>query len=234
MSNINKNKIALVLFSGGKDSVFALHKAIEEGFTPIIVSFVNSDGNLQLTDGVEMRNSFLVHYLKKFKFEYHIIYSDFEKLNYKIISSLNKIIKNNNIRDIYTGDINHLNGINFFLEKKLDNFIKINTPAKDYYNKFGSLSYIEHLNKLGFNMVITGIRSDVYSNLTILRKLSNEYAEEILKKDIDCTGEDGEFQTLVTNCYLMKEGINVPNCPVLEYLGRDKFNYKYKSILLKE
>lgn len=225
MKHISKNKKALVLFSGGKDSVYALSVAKEAGYEPILVSFINPSGDLQLADGIE---------LDQVMQEQHMIFFDFKKVSLMLsdkslvkdlINGLTKIILNEQPMAIYTGDLDHPQGICHILRKNFD--IPVFSPAGDIYKEKGGLGYIKRLIDEGFEMQITGFREDVKNYLKIGDYLTLEYAQKLEEFGIDCTAEDGEFQTLVTKCPIMSASMNVKNFEIKKHKGRDDKHYTY-------
>lgn len=227
----NKKK-ALILFSGGKDSVYVLSKAVEQGYEPILVSFVNPNNRLQLTDGVEIDSEILGKYLECFKFKkISVVLSD-NYLTRDILVGLGDIIKAENPICIFTGDLDHPQGICKFLKQNLN--IRVCIPAGEIYKKVGGLGYISHLIEEGFEVKIIGYREDVSTHVKVGDTLDIEYAKKLKESGIDCTAEDGEFQTLVTMCPVMSKNMTINNYIISKFKGRDSQNYTYHFISSKK
>lgn len=109
--------------------------------------------------------------------------------------------------------------------------MKVYTPGRSYVKSYGKKAYIEYLVSLGFVMPIISVRSDVAQVVSVGEILTVEYCNRLELCGVDCTGEDGEFQTIVTKCPLYKYEMQI-NAYLLESnKGRDDKNFEYKRMV---
>lgn len=192
-------------WSGGKDSCFALMKAVEQGLKPtVLLNMMNENGKVSRSHGIPF--SILEQQAKQIGVPLVAVpatWNDYEK-NY--IAILHDIKKQFEIEGVVFGDID--------LE-----------PHREWEEKVCNAAELKAILPLWQQdrvdlvneMIDTGIETMIVScNLELgeeyLGKIvTKELAIELQGKGIDPCGENGEFHTLVINCPLFKEKITLSN-----------------------
>lgn len=217
---------ALVLFSGGKDSVYSLESSLDNYAVVSLVSIVSNEGTVQMTDGPEIEKDLLSDLVRLFPFPHQKIATSTED-NYldQIVSEIGKIVEEEKIKVIITGDLNHTEGIDKILQAKLG--IICISPANDFLQEFGAEAYLEDFENKKISFILSGIRNNCIPSTYIGKPFNKEVIEELRKNNVDITGEDGEFQTLVVSTPLMKERILINNFKLETSTGRDKKSHTY-------
>lgn len=191
-------------WSGGKDSCFALMKAAEQGLKPtVLLNMMNENGKVLRSHGIPF--SVLEQQAKLIGVPLVAVpasWNDYEK-NY--IAILHEIKKQYEIEVVVFGDID--------LEPHREWEEKVCNAAE--LKAFLPLWQQDRVD-LVFQMIDSGIETMIVScNLEMgeayLGKIiTKELALELQQKGIDACGENGEYHTLVINCPLFKEKINLP------------------------
>lgn len=182
---------AAALFSGGKDSLYAMYLAEKQG--------VNVNHLITLLPTLpwpspHAENIGALKILAKSMGKSHVIV-DFKKDN-----ALIETLKNLEIDALIAGDINveaHLTGLKDVCEKtglELIEPIYSRDTTELFHEIFG----------LGFKALITGVNLRFLEEKWLKFVISEETSVEFLSNigDIDPLGENGEFHTLVLECPL--------------------------------
>jgi diphthine-ammonia ligase len=196
-----ENKNLLCSWSGGKDSCYALIKAIEMGYAPkVLLNVLNEQGKISRSHGIPI----------------HILQAQADAIGiplYTITSSWNDYENN------FTNALKHLKSeydLNYAV------FGDIDLQAhRDWEEKVCSKANLEALLplwqqdrvQLVREMLEHGIETMIIScNSSLGTKtcgtvLTNEVVLNLIDQHIDPCGENGEFHTLVTNCGLYNKPI---------------------------
>lgn len=192
-------------WSGGKDSCFALMKAVEQDLKPsVLLNMMNENGKVSRSHGIP----FSVLEQQAYQIGVPLVavpasWNDYEK-NY--ISTLHVIKNQYEIEGVVFGDID--------LEPHREWEEKVCNAAE--LKAFLPLWQQDRVD-LVFQMIDAGIETMIVSCTIEMgesylgRILTKELALELQEKGIDPCGENGEFHTLVINCSLFKEKIFLPN-----------------------
>jgi diphthine-ammonia ligase len=220
MSGENKN--LLCSWSGGKDSCYALMKAIEIGYTPkVLLNVLNEEGKISRSHGIPI----------------NILQAQADAIGiplYTIVSSWN------NYEENFTNAL-----INLKAEYDLDYavFGDIDLQAhRDWEEKVCAKANLEALLplwqqdrvQLVREMLEHSIETMIIScNNSLGTKtcgiaLTNEVVLNLLAQNIDPCGENGEFHTLVTNCSLYKEPLLIK---VLKAWEHENYCFSELSLL---
>ncbi len=222
-------KKCLVLFSGGKDCVCSLESLSKDTYEiTALVSAVNKDGETQLSDGREIQQSVRRKVADLFPYHYEEIILSKRDYVDQLYAYLLKLLKKYGADTIITGDLDHPDGIAGFL---LDRGINASSPAKEYYKKHGKLAYTQRIFQLGIKAIISGVRHPDLSEDFIGKEYSPEIVSLIGKRNVDPTGEDGEFQTFVLSSPSMKGSLQIESFDIQKGIGRDKKNYTYSHMV---
>jgi diphthine-ammonia ligase len=197
MSAQNKNLVCS--WSGGKDSCYALMKAIEMGYVPkVLLNVLNEEGKISRSHGIPI----------------NILQTQADAIGiplYTIASSWN------NYEENFTNALINLKAkynLNYAVFGDIDL-----QPHKDWEEKvcanagLTTLLPLWQLDRTALvkEMLSNGIETMIIScNNTLGIKtcgtiLTKEVVLDLIQKNIDPCGENGEFHTLVTNCGLFNK-----------------------------
>lgn len=191
-------------WSGGKDSCFALMKAVKQGLEPaVILNMMNENGKVSRSHGIQL--SILEQQAIQLNLPLVAIPASWSQYEENYIANLHKIRDEHQIEGVVFGDID-LEPHRAWEEKVC------NASNLRAFLPLWQQNRIELVNQ----MIDSGIETMIVScNLEMgesyLGKiLTKELAIELKKKGIDPCGENGEFHTLVINCPLFKNKITLP------------------------
>ena len=192
-------------WSGGKDSCYAMMQAVAQGFIPkVLLNMMNENGKISRSHGLPL--SILKQQAQKMNLPLEGIPATWGDYEAKFIAVLKKLKIEHNLEAAVFGDID----------------LK---PHKDWEDKVcqaASLkavlplwqqNRIDLVNEMLDNGIVTMIVScnPTMGEAYLGQILTKELAEELHQKGIDPCGENGEFHTLVLDCPLFSEAIELPN-----------------------
>ena len=198
-------------WSGGKDSCYAMMQAIKQGFVPkVLLNMMNENGKVSRSHGLSL--SILNQQAQKMKLPLEAIPATWGDYEAKFIAVLKTLKTKYNLQAAVFGDIDL-------------------QPHKDWEDKVCQAAELQSVlplwqqdriilvNKMIENGIVTMIVScNTQMGENYLGKiLTKELAQELLKKGIDPCGENGEFHTLVINCPLFYEAIELPKFTTKTY-----------------
>jgi diphthine-ammonia ligase len=213
----------MILFSGGKDSMYALERVVEQEGENLVASITSKNGDTQLHAGPEANQSFRGAQLRALNFDTTKleIGSSSNYLN-ELYEGLKHLVETNSIQQLVTGDLWHLytNGIGDMLAGALN--IPILRPARD------ACPSLEHGKNYALELVRRGIKSRIVSvrkgNLPrdfVGRQFDEELITELGERGIDPSGEGGEYQTIVTFSELMNQKLVIDEFDVNLVTGKN-------------
>ena len=198
-------------WSGGKDSCFALMQAVEDGFQPtVLLNMMNENGKVSRSHGIPLQ--ILKQQAVQVNLPLVAVPASWSQYEENYIATLHKIKEEHQIEGVVFGDID-LEPHRAWEEKVCE--------AADLI-AFLPLWQQDRVTLVN-QMLDAGIETMIVScNLemgeTYLGKLlTKELALELEQKGIDPCGENGEFHTLVINCPLFKNRIQLPKFEVKTY-----------------
>lgn len=192
-------------WSGGKDSCYAMMQAVNQGFVPkVLLNMMNENGKISRSHGLPL--SILKQQAQKMNLPLEAIPATWDDYEAKFIAILQRLKASYNLESAVFGDIDL-------------------QPHKDWEDKVchaASLKAVLPLwqqdrivlvNEMLENGIVTMIVScnPMMGQEYLGKILSKELAQELAEKGIDPCGENGEFHTLVLNCPLFSEAIELPN-----------------------
>jgi diphthine-ammonia ligase len=188
-------------WSGGKDSCYAVMKAIEAGYTPkILLNILNEDGKISRSHGIP--SSILQQQAQAANLPIQLISSSWQTYEQNFIQALNTLTKEYQLTHAVFGDID--------LQEHRDWEEKVCATA----NLQAELPlWQQNRKQLVLEMLQAGIETIIVScNETmgsefLGKQLTPSLIETIEKLGVDACGENGEFHTLVINCPLFKTPI---------------------------
>ena len=196
-------KNSLCSWSGGKDSCFALMQAIQLGYTPkVLLNVLNEEGQISRSHGIPY--AILQAQANEAEFHLHCISSSWQEYEQHFTNALQELKNSFHLTHAVFGDID--------LQPHREWEEKVCTNA-------GLTAVLplwqQERRKLVLQMLESGIETIIVScNETmgerfIGQPLSPALIDELETMGIDACGENGEFHTLVLDCPLFKESIQV-------------------------
>lgn len=194
----------LTSWSGGKDSCYAMIQAVQQGLVPkVLLNMMNENGKVSRSHGIPL--SVLNQQAQKMQLPLEAVPATWDDYEKKYINTLKTLQTKYDLDAAVFGDIDL-------------------QPHKDWEDKVCDAASIKAILPLWQQdrivlvneMIDNGIETMIVScNVQMgegyLGKiLSKELALELKEKGIDPCGENGEFHTLVINCPLFSETIDLP------------------------
>lgn len=195
----------LILFSGGKDGMYAPERMVEQEGANLVVSITSKNGDTQFHAGPEANQLFREAQLRALNFETVMleIGSNPNYLN-ELYEGLKSLVKTKDVQQLVTGDLWHpyTNGIGDILSGALN--IQILRPARDACPSLvNGKNYALELIRRGIKFLIVSIRKGNLSKDFVGRQFDEGLVNELEKRGIDPAGESGEYQTIVIFSKLM-------------------------------
>ncbi len=212
----------LCSWSGGKDSCYALYKAIQLGYKPrILLNVMNEFGDRSRSHGIP--KNVLEAQAEALELPIHFFSSTWTDYEKKYINNLKKLVKDYPITHSVFGDID----------------IESHRAWEEKVSKAANLKAVLPLwqgdrKQLVLDMIKAGLEAMVVSCNQVL---GSEFLGRVIDKDIlaefesmgvDACGENGEFHTLVVNAPFFKNRIEVE----IEEKATSS-NYNFANLVLK-
>jgi diphthine-ammonia ligase len=204
-------KPSLCSWSGGKDSCFALMKAIEQGYTPaVLLNVLNEEGKISRSHGIP--SAILQAQALSARLPVHLISSSWADYEKNFTGALSLLKEQYQLTHAVFGDIDL-------------------QPHRDWEEKVcanAGLTAVLPLwqqgrRELVMAMLDAGIETIIVScNATmgeryIGRTITPALVDELESIGIDACGENGEFHTLVLNCPLFSKRLQVQVTNTLQH-----------------
>ncbi|MES2811406.1 MAG: diphthine--ammonia ligase [Bacteroidota bacterium] len=198
-------------WSGGKDSCYAMMKAVELGMIPkVLLNMMNENGKVSRSHGLPL--SILNQQAEKMHLPIVTIPATWNEYEAKFIDTLQSLKTDFNLDAAVFGDIDL-------------------QPHRDWEEKVCKAAELETIlplwqqNRIDLvnAMIAGGIETMIVSCNTQMgesylgRIMTPALADELEAKGIDSCGENGEFHTMVINCSLFSEAIRLPKYTVQTY-----------------
>ncbi|SHG05017.1 MJ0570-related uncharacterized domain-containing protein [Flavobacterium micromati] len=198
-------------WSGGKDSCYAVMQSVQQGFVPkVLLNMMNENGKVSRSHGLPI--SILNQQAQKMGLPIETVPATWGDYEAKFITVLKSLKAKYDLEIAVFGDIDL-------------------QAHKDWEDKVCATASLKALLPLWQQdrlilvneMLENGIETMIVScNVTMgesyLGKiLTNELVQELLEKGIDPCGENGEFHTLVLNCPLFLDAIELPEFTRMTY-----------------
>jgi diphthine-ammonia ligase len=196
-------KNSLCSWSGGKDSCFALLQAIQQSYTPkVLLNVLNEEGKISRSHGIPV--AILQAQAKAAGLPLHAISSSWEEYEKHFTTALSTLKEQYQLSYAVFGDID--------LQAHRDWEEKVCTNA-------GLTAVLplwqQDRRALVNQMLESGIVTQIVScNETMGERFIGQLitpalVDELEAMGVDACGENGEYHTLVLNCPLFSERINV-------------------------
>ena len=197
-----------VLFSGGKDSMYALQESKSSNNLDFIISIRNLNGDIQFHAGAEANNNLRKTQLKLIGLPYKEITTRTKNYLQDTFFQLKEIVAKENVKYLVTGDLwyPYGAGVGDMLVAALG--IEVLRPCKNLCNnKHEAQKYMDVILNSGIESIVYGVRKDVLPKKFIGSKIDKEFLKELGRRSIDVAGERSEYQSLVVSSPLMSKKI---------------------------
>lgn len=196
-------KNSLCSWSGGKDSCFALMRAMQMGYTPkVLLNVLNEEGKISRSHGIP--SSILQAQAAAAGLPIHLISSSWSEYEQHFTSALKELKEQYQLTYAVFGDIDL-------------------QPHRDWEEKVCSNAGLtavlplwkQDRKQLVLQMLEAGIETMIVSCNEVMgehflgRIITPVLVEELEALGVDACGENGEYHTLVLDCPLFSERINV-------------------------
>ncbi|WP_299607199.1 diphthine--ammonia ligase [uncultured Aquimarina sp.] len=193
----------LCSWSGGKDSCYAMHMAIKDGYSPsVLLNVLNEYGDRSRSHGIPKKilkaqanaMSLPIHFFES-------SWGDYERL---YIENLQSLAEKYSLQSAIFGDIDIESHRQW--EEKVSNAanLKAILPIWQQPRKQLVLDMIAY----GIEAIIVSCNNDLGSDY-LGRAIDKELIQDLESLGVDACGENGEYHTLVVNAPLFKEKLNV-------------------------
>jgi diphthine-ammonia ligase len=196
-------KNSLCSWSGGKDSCFALMQAMLQGYSPkVLLNVLNEEGKISRSHGIP--SSILQAQADAAGLPIHLISSSWNDYEQNFTAALSTLKEQYQLSHAVFGDID-LQPHRDWEEKVCDNAgLTAVLPLWKQERKQLVLQMLE----AGIETMIVSC-NEVMGERFIGQIISPALVDELEAMGIDACGENGEYHTLVLDCPLFKERINV-------------------------
>ena len=205
---------SLCSWSGGKDSCFALMQAIGLGYTPkVLLNVLNEEGKISRSHGIP--SSILQKQAQAVGLPVHLISSSWQEYEKHFTNALSVLKEQYDLDYGVFGDID-LQAHRDWEEKVCANAgLEAVLPLWKQDRKALVMQMLE----AGIEAMIVSC-NEVMGERFIGEMITPSLVEELELMGIDACGENGEYHTLVLDCPLFAERINVS---VEEKLKHEKY-----------
>lgn len=196
-------KHALCSWSGGKDSCFALMKAMETGIVPkVLLNVLNEAGKISRSHGIPA--AILEAQAKAARLPIQMISSSWNEYEQKFTDALKQL------KTCYSLDFAVFGDIDLQAHRDWEEKVCANAQLTAVLPL-----WLQDRKKLVLEMMNAGIETIIVSCTTVMgerflgQQLSLSLVEELEALGVDPCGENGEFHTLVLNCPLFSSPVRV-------------------------
>jgi diphthine-ammonia ligase len=198
-------------WSGGKDSCYAMMKAVASGLKPkVLLNMMNENGQVSRSHGLPLY--ILKQQAAKMSLPIATIPATWNDYESKFIGALQNLKKEYSLDAAVFGDIDL-------------------QPHRDWEEKVCKAAGLKAILplwqqdrvELVKEMIESGIQTMIVSCNTQMGEyylgkiMTLELAEELETKGIDPCGENGEFHTMVMNCPLFSDAVTLPEFTTKTY-----------------
>ncbi|RAS78992.1 diphthine--ammonia ligase [Priestia endophytica] len=197
-------------FSGGKDSVLALYKAVKVGEAIGLIVMLEEEGKRSRSHG--MPPALIRAQAKAIGLPVYTAaasWTDYEKVFMRLLEKA----KNQGAEVLVTGDLD-MPAYGCWHEKVTKNAgLKLGMPLWEMNHR----KAVEEFINLGFVTIIVTVNLSLGMQEDDLgRTLTHEYVKELEARGIDPCGEGGEFHTTVIDGPIFKHPISVRKCEIIK------------------
>jgi uncharacterized protein (TIGR00290 family) len=208
-------------WSGGKDSCFALMRAIASGYTPkVLLNVLNEEGQLSRSHGIPA--AILQSQAAAMHIPIHLIASSWQEYEQHFTSALAHLKQAYAVTHAVFGDID------LQAHRDWEEMVcaKAGLTAMLPLWQEDRKELVRTMLNVGIEAVIVSC-NETMGEQFLGEKISLPLLDELESMGIDPCGENGEYHTLVTNCPLFNSGISVT-------IGRKQKHDRYWFAALAE
>ncbi len=198
------------LFSGGKDSVFALYKALQEGYEIaclITIKSKRTDSYMFHIPNIEFAE------LQSEALEIPVVYIHSSGVKEKELEDLKKAMKIAKKKYSIKGLVSGALASKYQLSRIKKLCDELDLISINPLWGIDEEQYLKDLIKAKFNVIITGIAADGLNKSWLGRKINNDCIEDLKKLNkknkIHIAAEGGEYETFVLDCPLFRKKIEI-------------------------
>ena len=199
-----ENKMnTLCSWSGGKDSCYALMQAMNQGYQPkVLLNVLNEEGQISRSHGIPAE--ILQAQACAASLPLHLIASSWQDYESKFVAALQTLAQIYKISNAVFGDID-LQAHRDWEEKVCE---KANIKAVLPLWKQDRRILVNNMLAAGIETIIVSCNEAMGEGF-LGKTLTPGLIDELEAIGIDACGENGEYHTLVVNCPLFSQGLDV-------------------------
>jgi uncharacterized protein (TIGR00290 family) len=218
------DKKTLVLHSGGKDSMYALQLALEDGSVDFVASIMNKDGHAHFHAGPEASNLLRRTQLELMGLPFREISTSEENHLQDTFLGLKKMVDEEGIGYMITGDLwfPYTTGSGDMLAVALG--IEVIRPCASLCpSETQAQQYMKKVLDAGIESIVYTVREGQLHPEFLGRSIDHGFLKELSHRRVDAAGEKSEYQSFVTNSPLMSGRIVIDDFDVHSVPGRKDF-----------
>ncbi len=194
---------ALCSWSGGKDSCFALITAMHAGYSPrVLLNVLNEEGKISRSHGIPI--SILNAQAKQAGLPIHLVASSWNDYEKNFTQALQVLKESFELNYAIFGDID-LQAHRDWEEKVC---AKAGISALLPIWKMDRRALIDQMLSSGIETMIVSC-NEIMGEKFLGKIITAQLVDELEQIGVDSCGENGEYHTLVLNCSLFKNRVNV-------------------------
>jgi len=197
-------------WSGGKESCFALYKAISEGFDVFcLMNFISKDGRC-MSHGLDSKLILAQSEAMDIPiFQKEVTWETYEQGFKSVVREL----KRSGIEAAVFGDISNITGHEGWIDRVCGELgIKPVKPLWGSKPKQLLSNFVEE----GFEALVVAVKADLFSKEWLGRTIDEAFIKDILKLkkkvNVDLCGELGEYHTFVYDGPIFKKRLEILDC----------------------
>lgn len=192
-------------WSGGKDSCYAFIKEIEKGHQPVaLLNVMNENGKISRSHGITL--AILEQQAKAMNLALETCKASWENYEETFINKLKEVKNKHQLEAAVFGDIDIESHKAW--EEKVCNAAQLN-PLLPLWQGNRRQLVIDMINK-GIKAIIVSCNTTLGKGF-LGREIDLTILDELEVLGVDCCGENGEYHTLVVDCPIFKNPINLPS-----------------------
>lgn len=213
MAEMIHTTYAVSSWSGGKDSCYALMKAMKTGLQPkVLLNVMNETGKISRSHGIP--EPVLRAQASAARLPIHLLNSSWETYEANFITALFSLKQQYQLTDVVFGDIDLQPHRDW--EEKVCSKVGLNARLP---------LWLQGRKTLVYEMLKAGIKTMIVSCNALMgpdflgRIVTPGLLDELEALGVDVCGENGEFHTLVLDCPIFLNPIQVQVTATLEHDG---------------
>lgn len=191
-------------WSGGKDSCYAMMKAVAEGYVPkVLLNMMNENGKVSRSHGLPL--ALLNQQAQKMQLPLEAVPATWNDYEEKFITTLQ------HLKTAYDLDAAVFGDIDLQAHKDWEDKVCEASSLKAILPLWQQdrIALVNEMIENGIETMIVSCNAQMGESY-LGKILTKELAVELEGKGIDPCGENGEFHTMVVNCPLFSEAIESP------------------------